>query len=158
MRAAALLLALTLTLSRRGLSLWSRPGDPAGVLHRRDPPRRSWPCHHRQITNALGDPYTYYMTAQQFEDFQKNLGDSDVVGIGVMVESTADGLEGHQRGPGFPRLSGRAEDQGDLIVAADGVTVEEAGSTEALATLIRGEVGTRVTITVERDGAGRSSI
>ncbi|MFQ8761671.1 MAG: PDZ domain-containing protein [Intestinimonas sp.] len=77
------------------------------------------------------------MTAQQFEDFQKNLGDSDVVGIGVMVESTADGLKVTSVAPDSPASQAGLK-IGDLIVAADGVTVEEAGSTEALATLIRG--------------------
>lgn len=87
MRAAALLLALTLTLSpaagaisveqaREILREYYIDEIPEEIL--------ALPTID-EITNALGDPYTYYMTAQQFEDFQKNLGDSDVVGIGVMV-------------------------------------------------------------------------
>ena len=154
MRAAALLLALTLTLSpaagaisveqaREILREYYIDEIPEEIL--------ALPTID-EITNALGDPYTYYMTAQQFEDFQKNLGDSDVVGIGVMVESTADGLKVTSVAPDSPASQAGLK-IGDLIVAADGVTVEEAGSTEALATLIRGEAGTRVTITVERDGA-----
>lgn len=127
MRAAALLLALTLTLSpaagaisveqaREILREYYIDEIPEEIL--------ALPTID-EITNALGDPYTYYMTAQQFEDFQKNLGDSDVVGIGVMVESTADGLKVTSVAPDSPASQAGLK-IGDLIVAADGVTVEEA--------------------------------
>ena len=45
-----------------------------------------------EITDALGDPYTYYMTAEEYAAFQSDMDGTDVVGIGVMVEKTADGL------------------------------------------------------------------
>lgn len=104
-----------------------------------------------EITNALGDPYTYYMTAEQYAAFQSGMGDTNVVGIGVMVEKTGDGLLVSGIAPDAP--AERAELQvGDLIVAADGTTIQEAGSPDALAALITGEAGTDVTITILREG------
>lgn len=104
-----------------------------------------------EITNALGDPYTYYMTAEEYAAFQSDMGDTNVVGIGVMVEKTTDGLLVSSVAPDAP--AARAELQvGDLIVAVDGTTIEEAGSPDALTTLITGEAGTEVTLTVLRDG------
>lgn len=41
---------------------------------------------------------------------------------------------------------------GDAIVAVDGTTLEEAGSSEALALLVPGESGTDVQVTVLRNG------
>ena len=39
----------------------------------------------QEITDALGDPYTYYMTAEEYQRFQDSLSDTAVVGIGVMA-------------------------------------------------------------------------
>ena len=104
-----------------------------------------------EITAALGDPYTYYMTAEQYAAFQSDMGDTNVVGIGVMVEKTADGLLVSGVAPDAP--AARAEiTVGDLIVAADGTTIQAAGSPDALAALITGEAGTDVTITLLREG------
>ena len=108
-----------------------------------------------EITAALGDPYTYYMTAEQYAAFQTGLSGTNVVGIGVMVEKTTDGLLVISVAPDAP--AGRAGlAVGDLIVAAGGVTIEEAGSPDALAALIAGEAGTDVAITLLREGGERS--
>ena len=103
-----------------------------------------------EITDAIGDPYTYYMTAEEYEQFQTDLNGAEVVGIGVMVEKKVDGLEVIGIAPDAPAHG--VLETGDLIVAADGVTLEEAGTPDALAALIAGEEGTSVTLTVLRDG------
>ena len=103
------------------------------------------------ITEALGDPYTYYMTPEQYADFQKYMGDTDTVGIGVMVDKLADGLRVSSVADGTPAAEAGVQ-VGDLIVAADGVNLQSAGSADALATLIGGEEGTQVTTTILRDG------
>lgn len=103
-----------------------------------------------EITNALGDPYTYYMTAEEYADFQSGMDGTNVVGIGVMVEKTADGLLVSGVAPDSPSQEAGLK-TGDLIVAADGTTIQEAGSPDALAALITGEAGTEVTITILRD-------
>lgn len=104
-----------------------------------------------EITTALGDPYTYYMTAEEYTAFQNSLEGTNVVGIGVMVEKTADGLLVSGVAPDSPGHEAGVK-TGDLIVAADGTTIQAAGSPDALAALITGEEGTKVTITVLRDG------
>ena len=102
-----------------------------------------------EITDALGDPYTYYMSAEEYAQFQSEIDGAEVVGIGVMVEKTAEGLKVIGVAPEGP-ASGRLE-TGDLIIAADGVTIEEAGTPDALAALITGEEGSSVTLTILRD-------
>ena len=102
-----------------------------------------------EITTALGDPYTYYMTAEEYASFQNELNGANVVGIGVAVENTADGLLVTSVAPDSPGAKAGLK-AGDLIVAADGVTVQEAGSANALAGLVAGEEGTQVTITLIR--------
>ena len=103
-----------------------------------------------EITTALGDPYTYYMTAEEYASFQNELNGANVVGIGVAVENTADGLLVTSVAPDSPGAKAGLK-AGDLIVAADGVTVQEAGSANALAGLVAGEEGTQVTITLIRE-------
>ena len=102
-----------------------------------------------EMTTALGDPYTYYMTAEEYASFQNELNGANVVGIGVAVENTADGLLVTSVAPDSPGAKAGLK-AGDLIVAADGVTVQEAGSANALAGLVAGEEGTQVTITLIR--------
>lgn len=102
-----------------------------------------------EITDALGDPYTYYMTPEQYQSFLADSGDADVVGIGVMVDTTANGLSVTSVAPGSPASKGGIQ-VGDLIVAANGTTLEAAGSAEALVSLIKGDVDTPLTITVKR--------
>lgn len=104
-----------------------------------------------EITNALGDPYTYYMTPEQYQEFQVGLGDTDVVGIGVMVEKLTDGLKVTGIAPDSPAEKAGIQ-AGDVIVAAQGITIEQAGSPETLASHITGEEGEKVTIALLRDG------
>ena len=152
-RAAALVLALTLALSPMAGAITV---DEAREMLRENyideiPEEILALPTIEEITNALGDPYTYYMTAEQYAAFQSDMGDTNVVGIGVMVEKTGDGLLVSGIAPDAP--AERAELQvGDLIVAADGTTIQEAGSPDALAALITGEAGTDVTITIRREG------
>ena len=103
------------------------------------------------ITNALGDPYTYYMTAEEYAAMDAGLSGSNVVGIGVMVEQRADGLLITSVAPNAPAAEAGLH-FGDLIVGVDGVTIQDAGSPDALTALVAGEEGTPVTITVLRDG------
>ena len=81
-----------------------------------------------EITDAIGDPYTYYMTAEEYEQFQTDLNGAEVVGIGVMVEKKVDGLEVIGIAPDAPAHG--VLETGDLIVAADGVTLDLRDSTQ----------------------------
>ena len=105
----------------------------------------------QEITDALGDPYTYYMTAEEYQRFQDSLSDTAVVGIGVMAGYSKEGLVISGVAPDSPATQAGLR-VGDAIVAVDGTTLEEAGSSEALALLVPGESGTDVQVTVLRDG------
>ena len=105
----------------------------------------------QEITDVLGDPYTYYMTAEEYQRFQDSLSDTAVVGIGVMAGYSKEGLVISGVAPDSPAAQAGLR-VGDAIVAVDGTTLEEAGSSEALALLVPGESGTDVQVTVLRDG------
>lgn len=152
-RAAALTLALTLSLSPVAGAITV---DEARELLRENyideiPDEILSLPTIEEITNALGDPYTYYMTAEEYAEFQSGMEGTNVVGIGVMVEKTADGLLVSGVAPDSPG-QGAGIKTGDLIVAADGTTIQEAGSPDALANLITGEAGSQVTLMILRDG------
>lgn len=104
----------------------------------------------QDITNAIGDPYTYYMTADQYTAFQNEIEGQSVVGIGVMVQSMADGLEIEYVAPGSPAEQAGLQ-SGDVITAANGTTAASLGSGNALAPYITGDAGTEVTVTIRRE-------
>lgn len=101
---------------------------------------------------AVGDPYTYYMSAEQYGDFLSDVeGETSVTGIGASVEYTAGGilLTGVLTGGGALE-SGLAA--GDLITAIEGVSCAPADETHRERLI--GEAGTYVNITVRHaDGS-----
>ena len=102
------------------------------------------------ILEALGDPYTYYMTPEQYEDFNQSVNGQEVTGIGATVETAFDG--------GYLLLSVLPDSPaqeaglqaGDRLVAVDGTELTAQIDPR---TLILGEEGTQVTVTVLREGA-----
>ncbi len=98
---------------------------------------------------AVGDAYAFYRTPTETDDFYTDMSGS-FVGIGVSVLS--DALEGtitvDSVEPDSPAQKAGVL-PGDLIVAVDGTRIEDVG-VEALINLVRGEVGTEVTVTVRR--------
>lgn len=99
----------------------------------------------------IGDPYSFYRTAEEYEDYDTDMS-GKFAGIGVTVQysyldetmtvtSVTIGLGAEEAGI-LP---------GDLIVKANGVSVKELGYQKTIST-IRGEIGTSVEVTVERDG------
>lgn len=102
-----------------------------------------------ELFDAIGDPYTYYMSAAQYDAFERSLEqESSVTGIGATIVYTDEGVRITSLLDG-----GSAKDAGlavgDLIVAVDGVSCVPAG--EAQRALILGEEGTFVTLTVRRE-------
>jgi len=102
------------------------------------------------MLEALGDPYTQYFTAQEYADFLASMSDTSLVGIGIGYSPTDQGLLISQVFPGSP-AQGSGLQAGDLIVAVDGVSLESAGPDTAAA-LIRGEEGTALELTYQREG------
>lgn len=105
-----------------------------------------------EILDALGDPYTVYMSAEQYEQFLSAVNGDTVVGIGVSIQSEFDnGYKIMSILPNSPALEAGLE-AGDHIIAVDGVTLSDGAEVRSL---IAGEAGTSVTITVVRQSDGR---
>lgn len=98
------------------------------------------------LFSAVGDPYTYYMTAEEYQAFLDGVEDeSSVTGIGAQISYEESGILIAAVLPG----SG-AEDAGlvvgDLIIAVNGEGCVPAGESDRAK--IIGEVGTSVRLTV----------
>lgn len=101
------------------------------------------------MVDALGDRWSYYMTAEQYKSYQDMMSNS-YVGIGMTVQAREDGQ-------GFDIVSvtdgGPAQEAGllagDILTAVDGTDVT-AMEVSALSSFIRGEENTTVQLTVKR--------
>lgn len=102
------------------------------------------------LVEALGDPYTVYMTTEEASDFYDDLHGNVGSGIGVEM-GVRDGYVRVLRTlPDNPaRKAGVLA--GDIIYKVDGEEVYNLTS-EEIAKKVRGEAGTEVTVTVVRDG------
>lgn len=96
---------------------------------------------------AVGDPYTNYMNASEFEEFMSD-GSGELTGIGIEI-----GMKDGYVIVVSPMKDSPAEKAGvkagDKIVAVNGETLSEP-STSLVASKVRGEEGTEVTITFLR--------
>lgn len=104
-----------------------------------------------EITNAIGDPFTYYMSPQEQSDFTSSLNDTSIVGIGTMIEKLTEGLKVILFSEKSPAQEAGME-VGDLVVWADGVSIDDVESPDDLASFVVGEEGTTVDIGFYRDG------
>lgn len=105
------------------------------------------------LTQAVGDTgHTDFMTPEERAERNQNLSGS-YVGIGVRIDATEAGL---------PRVvdvfaESPAEtagiEPGDVIVTVDGRSTVDA-TIDEVATWVRGEAGTTVSVTVRADGTG----
>lgn len=103
------------------------------------------------MIEALGDRWSYYISAEEYESYQERKNNS-YVGIGITIQQREDGT-------GFDILkveAGGPADKagilaGDILVAVDGTSMEGAES-DLPSSLIRGTAGTSVQVTVSRDG------
>ena len=101
------------------------------------------------ILEALGDPYTFYMTPEQYQSFNQSVNGRTVVGIGATVETAYDG--GYRVMsvlPDSPALEAGIQ-PGDILTAVDGVPTSPDVDPRVPVT---GEEGTVVTLTVNRNG------
>ena len=102
------------------------------------------------LTEALGDKYTVYMTAEESADFYDDLHGNVGSGIGVEMGERDGYVRVLRTLPDNPaRKAGLLA--GDIIYKVDGEEVYELSSDE-IAKKVRGETGTEVTVTVVRDG------
>ena len=104
------------------------------------------------ILEALGDPYTMYMTPEEFAQFQASMQDSSVVGIGISALADETGLLVVGVYEGSPAETAGLV-AGDVIINVDGN--DAAGQpAEVITGWLKGEEGTQVTFTVRHaDGS-----
>ncbi|MBE6944107.1 MAG: PDZ domain-containing protein [Ruminococcaceae bacterium] len=103
------------------------------------------------MIEALGDRWSYYVTADEYAQLQEQNANS-YVGIGITITSREDknGFTITKVEPG-----GSAKDAGilpgDILIGAEGQRFVDV-DTSACGEIIRGKAGTKVTVTVIRDG------
>ncbi len=111
----------------------------------------------RGYLSAIGDPYTAYMTASEFESYvtQQN-GVTVGIGVDVIYDAETNTMEIISVWPDSP-----AEEagliSGDYLVAVNGERISDLGYYEAL-NRVRGEEGTAVNLGVSRDGVEREIV
>ena len=108
----------------------------------------------RGLVNGAGDKYTYYMTKSESDEFQKEL-DGDVgAGIGVEIGERDGVVKVLRTTPDNPaRKAGVLA--GDIIYKADDEDISSL-DVENVAKKLRGKEGTKVKLTVVRDGEEKS--
>lgn len=98
---------------------------------------------------SVGDPYAVYRTSDEYQSYSGDMSGS-YVGIGITAEYSR--LDGSMTVSAVT-AGGPAEEAGmqvgDLILAVDGVSVEELGQSGTV-NAIRGKEGTSLTVTVQR--------
>lgn len=101
------------------------------------------------ILEALGDPYTFYMTPEQYNAFNQSVDGQVVVGIGATVENIfSNGYRVMSVLPQSPALEAGLQ-AGDILTAVNGVDLT--ADTDPR-TYIAGPEGTSVSISVLREG------
>jgi carboxyl-terminal processing protease len=103
-----------------------------------------------EVIEGLEDPYTDYLSAQEYADLQSRTAKS-YGGIGLTVGQRREGLIVKAALDGPARAAGIKP--GDLIVSIDGRRIRRLPFDRSLE-LIKGEKGTRVALTVRRPREG----
>jgi len=106
------------------------------------------------MADAVGDPYTYYMDPQEYEEFDLPLS-GEYVGVGMTVEQVGDYVTVVLPFPDSPAERAGLRPR-DRIVGVDGKDVVGV-PLDIVARLIRGEEGTPVVLTVLR-GEGEAEV
>lgn len=105
---------------------------------------------YKAVMDSLGDPYSIYYTEEEYNSFLESSSGS-YCGIGVVVQQNVQtgivtAVRPYQNCPGYEA----GIRPGDLILAVGGTEITGMDLNAAVA-LIRGEEGTSVTITLQRD-------
>jgi len=108
----------------------------------------------RGLVRAAGDDYTYYLTASEADEFEKDLNGDIGAGIGVEIGLRDGYVKVLRTTPDNPaRKAGVLA--GDIIYKADDEDISML-DTEGVAKKLRGAAGTKVKLTVVRDGEEKS--
>lgn len=100
------------------------------------------------MVQATGDPWSYYIPASQMQNYLED-SENKMVGVGIHIldDETDAGFLITKVVDGPAKEAGIQD--GDVLVAVDGVSVEELGTAGAKER-IRGEIGTTVELTILR--------
>lgn len=130
--------------------------DEAWQLVRRDfygdlpPPTVRMRGAVRGLLDVLGDPYTVLLDPEPAREEQQRLsGRHGSIGVSLWwAEDGAVALAPHPTGP----AAEAGLQSGDRLLAIDSVSLAGTQSLEAVERLLAGDVGTEVTLTLEREG------
>ncbi|MBO5953540.1 MAG: PDZ domain-containing protein [Oscillospiraceae bacterium] len=101
------------------------------------------------MVNAIGDRWSFYMTAAEYQDYQEQMANAYVgVGVTISVREDGHGFDVMQVTKNGPAQEAGVQ-AGDIITGIDGKVVSQIG-TDAAREMIRGEAGTQVKLTVVR--------
>ena len=101
------------------------------------------------ILEAIGDPYTFYMTAEQYNAFNQSVNGQTVVGIGATVETAFDGgFRIMSILPDSPALEAGIQ-PGDILLEVDGVPLT--ADIDPRVPIV-GQEGTSLTLALSRNG------
>ena len=105
----------------------------------------------RGYLSGIGDKYSTYMTSEEYEAFKdEQSGNAVGIGVNVIYDSTTGIIEIISVFPDSPAEEADLR-EGDIISGVEGQSIPEIGYYAAL-DRIRGDVGTKVKLTVTRDG------
>ena len=101
------------------------------------------------ILKAIDDPYTFYMTPEQYDAFNQSVNGQTVVGIGATVETAYNG--GYRVMSVLPNSPAQEAGirPGDIITAANGTAMSPEVDPRIP---VSGQEGTSVTLTINRNG------
>lgn len=101
---------------------------------------------------GLGDEYSYYMTEEEFEQFEEDTS-GNYTGIGLYLTNNVEVNKIEVISPikGAPAHEAGIK-TGDYLIAIDGVEHTGSQLNEATTKIKSGKAGTKVKLTVERDG------
>lgn len=99
------------------------------------------------LVKLLGDPYTQYFTAKDYNSFKDQI-DMKFVGIGIHLEMVPAGVKVVSLIEGAP-AEGVGIKPGDIIISANGTSLAGLSNEEAVG-LVKGEEGTFVKLEVKR--------
>ena len=100
-----------------------------------------------EMMAALGDRYSEYMTAEEYQAFMDAMNDTSLVGIGISMRMEAEGARILTVYPNTPASEAGLQN-GDLITYVDGVNM---AGVEDASQYLAGAAGTRVSLTVRRN-------
>jgi len=98
---------------------------------------------------ATGDPWSYYISAENYGSYLES-SENAYVGIGITIEEEEGGLRILSVTANGPADKAKIL-AGDLLVKVDGIAVVDLGL-DGSKDKIRGQVGTQVTLELERNG------